>query len=449
MSKFSLQSLFNRLRYRKKVIPAEPAPLSQDEFNVYAESLYKNTLSEQDWQILMDRNKIDSLNSEAVKEFQSAVIKNHLLSDSLFYLENILEGDTSGFAFFQSLCHFEEKHMLYMQQTEREMLPLRFPSYIARRLENIEYLGELTRIAMNTHDAYCLLNNDEHKMTFFDAGNLVEAFEADCDILPDNTRAKIYFLLAKAYQKIHASPFEQKKISEEEIDYLNKTLTFAADYKLIFAAQKRLGKENLDEKIIVDAYKRALKNTKDKKMLYRINNEIARLYTEFSQISGFIYAGGPKEKALGKAEYYYYQALHYAEKESQLAILKNIAAIQAALGNNDKWLATKTEIAMKHLSGSERCKALIKIASRLPKQQAISFYERAINEAKKSKISPREKAEIIQNSCYRLETLYSDPHQIETLKNTLKRYCFNNNNNTARTPVDVLNKYTLKKEKDL
>ena len=129
--------------------------------------------------------------------------------------------------------------------------------------------------------------------------------------------------------------------------------------------------------------------------------------------------------------------------------MKNIAAIQAALGNNDKWLATKTEIAMKHLSGSERCKALIKIASRLPKQQAISFYERAINEAKKSKISPREKAEIIQNSCYRLETLYSDPHKIETLKNTLKRYCFNNNNNTARTPVDVLNKYKLKKEKDL
>ena len=101
---------------------------------------------------------------------------------------------------------------------------------------------------------------------------------------------------------------------------------------------------------------------------------------------------------------------------------------------------------MKHLKGTERCKALIKIASQLPKQQAIPFYERVITEAKKSKISLKEKADIIQRSCQSLETLYDDPKKITCLKTSLAKY---QQQNTLTPPLNILDRYKLKKGKDL
>lgn len=427
-----------------KSIPV--VPLNEEEFSANLEQLYRETISNQDLGELLHKNRIDANNAKAVAAFKHNLLMQCLYEDSLYALDKILEEDTAGFAFFQSLCDFEEGHYKYMSEIEGPAMSVKLPGYIALRLEKTEVLSDLSRIAQNAYDALNMLSDNERKMSFFDAGNATEKLEADIDILPDNTRAKVYFLLAKGYQKANSSPYESKKANREEIDYLNKTLTFASDYKLIFAAQKRLGKDNLDEKIIVGAYKRALKETKDKKNLFRINHEIARLYSEFSQVSGFVYAGGTKEKSLGKAEHYYYQALHYADKESRLNILRNIAAIQHSLGYADKWLATKTEIAMKHLKGTERCKALIKIASQLPKQQAIPFYERVITEAKKSKISLKEKADIIQRSCQSLETLYDDPKKITCLKTSLAKY---QQQNTLTPPLNILDRYKLKKGKDL
>lgn len=431
-----------------QVMPVMPEPLSQEEFDTYAESLYAEVISAEEWGEAQRKSKINPQDDETVKAFRKAYIQERIIDDSLYSLNRILEGDCYGFNFFQTLCNFQDEHMQFLHESEGTSLPTRLPVYISQRLEQVAYLGDLSRIAQNTYEAYGLLNDSEHKMTFYEAGNMVEKLENDIDILPDNTRAKIYFLLAKGYQKANSSPYEHKKASREEIDYLNKTLDFASDYKLIFAAQKRLGTDSIDEKITVGAYKRALKNTADRKALYRINNEIARLYTEFAQTAGFIYENSPKQKYLSKAEEYLYQAFKYAEKENKLPVLKNIAAVQSSLGKTDKWIATKTEIAMKHLKGSERCKALIKIASRLPQQQAIPFYERAINEAKKSKISLREKTEIIQNSCRNLENLYKNPGKIQKLKEAAKKY-LQQDKSKSQTPLNILDKYKLKKGKDL
>ena len=428
-----------------QVEPIPVEPISQEDFEKNYKSLYKIVLSEQELKEVMTQNKLDAENPQVVEAFKNAHLKDCLFGDALYALDKVLEGNIDGYHFFQTLCDFNDGHYLYMQEAEGANLPVKIPSYIALRLEKIEGISDLSRIAYNAYRTINKINDADDKMTFFDAGNMVEELEADCDILPNNSRAKVYFLLAKAYQKANASPYEPKKAAREEIDYLNKTLSFASDYKLIFAAQKRLDKGYLDEKIIVNAYKRALKETNDKKQLFRINNEIAKLYTDFAQVAGFVYPSGDKEKALGKAEFYYYQALRFAEKESQLGILKNIAAVQSALRKTDKWVETKTEIAMKHLKGLERCKALMKIAAKLPKQHAIPFYERAITEAKKANMPLEEKADIIKNSCIKLESLYQDPSKIAHLKDAVKKLQ-SGKNKTAVSYMSILNKYKNKKQ---
>lgn len=291
-----------------------------------------------------------------------------------------------------------------------------------------------------------LSGTSQKNTTSYQVNLIEERFEDIADSLHFEQRAAGYYNISMMHRAIlleneHYDPDENS--SEKEC--LKKVLEYTSDYKKINYCVNRLGDSFKDQSQIRAAYRRALTETDIPADLYKINTALAQSYVkDYKPIAGFQTSStrnSKNDEKLERAEFYYKQALKYAQNPEKVNILKSIAKLQLQQGNSSEWLKTKTDLAMKYLKGEERVNTLIEIAGKTNNFKQ-DYLEAALNETTSSrKIAKGQKALLLNKIAHHLRPIYSTQNNTAGLAE-LDKICNSGKTVSADKPVCPLLKYT-------
>lgn len=280
------------------------------------------------------------------------------------------------------VCYFSEQDIMYMNAVkEQSNQPLLIVPYIRERLSQVDELQPLLALGKMVAEARDCAINPDKEVNNYSAAQLVEEINQFEPMLSAENKAKINYIASKVYYRMRLEKADFGPAKDMELNCLRKALTYSSDYKLISYCQGRLADKN--DKIVLRAYKHALSSAKDRQEKSQINLSLADIYTSRATRIGFLTQNSDKKISGEKALHHLMDAYRYSPKDSRIHVLKRIAEMQRNLGQKDDWKNTKTVIALKFLKGEERCMALSSIAD---KTHDLSYYHKALAEAKKAKI---------------------------------------------------------------
>ena len=312
-----------------------------------------------------------------------------------FYCDNVAsefleEKVDDAYKSLLKICYFKDDDYVYMaalaQQNENSAS---FIPHIHNRLAEVNVLQPLLGLGKTIAEARDYATNPEKDVNNYNTAKILEQFNQFEPDLSAENKAKINYIASKMYYRMRMEKADFGPAKDMELNCLRKALTYSSDYKLISYCQGRLSDPN--DKIVLRAYKHALSSAKDKSEKCQINLALADIYTSRATRIGFMTQNSDKKISGEKALHHLMDAYRYSPKDTRIHVLKRIAEMQRNLGRKEDWKNTKTVIALKFLKGEERCMALSSIAD---KTHDLSYYHKALTEAKKAKISAVSKARI-------------------------------------------------------
>ena len=346
------------------------------------------------------KNKVlQSVLENNAEYFEEAAKLNHLdlqedfdLVANVVYLEQLKNIETScrkaileenileAYNVLHNVCFFDMQDYQYISAVEEEKASESLPSYINKRLEKVSALKDTFGLISCISEAIVYNMADSPNFNAYKANQVFEKISSYEDELSSEEKAQAYFIASKMYRKLSASNkvLVESTAVDQELECLKKVLANSADYKLISYCQGRI--DNKNDKMVIRAYKGALKKKQDKGNLFKINMALADIYTSQANKSGFNYPLSVKDVSSAKAVHFLMNAYAVAKKEDRLPILKKMADLHFKTNHIEEWKNIKTVIALKFLKGEERCYALSAIGDKL---NDLSFYYQAIQESEK------------------------------------------------------------------
>lgn len=398
-----------------KVSLKEPLPLNDETLK----KLIQNDLDTNQQPYLAEvakRYHLDlKLNHEVVLE--KAYEEQFMLINQQCIANTLDENTIGSYVLLQNICYFNNQDLNYIKSVEGENWALNMVPYVENRLENVQMLKPLFNLTNVVNEAMLYLTDNYLNFSSYKANQLKEKLENTNIIFSDEEKAKLYFISSKLYRKLNVQNkyFNDNYVDTQEKDCLDKVLSLTSDYKLISYCQNRLGENNSDKKVI-RAYKKALTKKQTRNNSYKINNELANIYFQQSKKIGYLTTNSDKAYSSNQAIKYYMEAYRYAQKEDRLPLLKKMTDVYLMTGKKQEWKNVKEVIAMKFLKGQARCAMLNSIGD---KTDDITFYFRAIEECKKSKLSPFLKLDIMENSYKKLLVKVSDKEEKQNIEQQL------------------------------
>lgn len=267
--------------------------------------------------------------------------------------------------------------------------------------------------------------------TSFQANRIQELFEDMMPYLNFEQRAAAYYNVSLIHRALLAEKdYYDPAENNSEKECLKKVLEYTVDYKRINYCANRLGTSFTDQGMLRAAYRRALAAAETENDLCKINLALAACYkSDYHPKIGFRYENHPEQEhedqKLERAERHYADALRYASDPEKLSILKEIGKLQKKQSKLSDWTETQTQIAMKYMTGEERCHALMNIAEHNARLR-VPYLERVVYEAARSKeMSKASKSTVIQKAAKSLRPIYEKEKNeaaLEKLNKTALRF---------------------------
>ena len=364
-------------------------------------------------------------NNASQFKMQNTEPKNSATIDDNIYKTNIttvlsaaknafVNGDVNtGYNQLLKLCLFNPAEEAYMQYVEGDELGQKIPTYINERLENLPSFKDVIELGS------CVYNMIRNDGDLYQANLNYTQLNQIEDKYLDEEKAKLNFIASKMFlntcdRKI--TGIASLTAQDNELECLNKVLSYSTDYNLIAYCQKRLSPK--DDKLVVRAYKHALEKNDNPQNLYNICITLSDIYSKRSQKIGFAYEGGDKKQSIQKAQKYLMHAYRYATPDKRLNILKKLSTLQLADGDIKGWENIKTVIAYKFLIGEERCFALNAIGDKV---RNIQYYKMAIEECDNSSLPETNKRNIKEISYKKMIKLMPEGQEKQQTINILNQ----------------------------
>lgn len=390
----------------KQIVTLEPIkPITKEEFKnklllctkqnnpeFFTEAANRNHLN-----LEKDKDLIDDIvYQEQVMSLQSLCFESALQ-------ENVLE----AYNYLLAMSFFSDNDYAYINAVEGENASKNLCGYIDERLKNIDDLKTSISLITIVNEACLYTNTDVPNFTSYTANQIQERFGQFKDIFSSEQKAQASYICSKMYRKLAAkNVYSEAFAKNEEMECLKNVLINSSDYKLISYCQSRFANKN--DKLILEAYKAASLKNKDKQALFKINMSIANIYADLSHVIGFTYPNSEKVIAAEKSIRSYMKACQLANSDERGEVLKKMSSVQYSLGNFHDWANTQSVIAYKYQKGEERCFTLHKIGDVL---KDLSYYQKAIDECDKSKLSQTAKLDIKAISYQKMLMLTQNPQE--------------------------------------
>ena len=273
-------------------------------------------------------------------------------------------------------------------------------SVIVNRIAQIDDMKPATDFLQNLTTCESAENN-------FQLDTAFEKVEDFADYLSNSVKSKIYLSGARQYRRLQEK--EQPYASGQELNAIKKALFYADEYKVINACSLRLRPKSDENKLVLIAYKRAVKATDNPRQLYKLHNELGEIYRSQGSTVGYISENSEKAVNLEKAAHHNSMSAQYASNnDEKLIALRSLAQVQSTVGKFDDWAVTKFQTAML-IDGYERCSMLLGTAEKVG-ERGRYIVETALKEIRKAKISPKEKIALTERAYTEL-LQYASPEE--------------------------------------
>ncbi|MBQ8785777.1 MAG: hypothetical protein IJZ59_07045 [Alphaproteobacteria bacterium] len=243
--------------------------------------------------------------------------------------------------------------------------------------------------------------------------NAFEKIEDFTDFLSGSNRSKIFLNMANNYRRV--SPKDTCYAEGQELNFLKHALFYADDYKVISACDTRLNPRSPEKKLVSIAYKKALRQTENPKILFKLHSKLGDIYQGRSKVIGYTSAHSEKEDNLEKAIHHYSMAAEYSfNPDDRILTLRNLANVQFTADRIDDWAMTKYTIAMS-IEGYDRYSMLVGTAEKIGKKGQF-LLETALKDVKKDNLTPMEKINIQERAYTQMLRIVDEPEKAKINK---------------------------------
>lgn len=389
-----------------EIVKLEPVhPLSNDEFK-HKVILFTFENNPEFFVEAAERNNLDSQTQQA--DISDIVYQEQMMTLQALCKEAALQENTvEAYNLLRSMCFFSDNDYAYIGAVEGENASQNLYNYIEDRLKNVDDVKDILALISAVNEAYLYANTEVPNFTSYTASTIQEKFSNLNSGFSSEQKAQAAYICSKMYRKLAAkNVYSETSAQNEELECLKSVLKNSHDYKLISYCQSRLANKN--DKLVLDAYKSASYKNKDKKALFKIHMSIASIYADMAHVAGFPYPNSEKVIASEKSIRSYLKACQLANKDERGEVLKKMSAVQYNIGNFKDWANTQYLIAFKYQKGEERCFTLHSIGDAL---KDSTYYQKAIEECKKAKLSPATKLDIMEISYQKMLSLSHNPQE--------------------------------------